>query len=483
MSGPTPLTELIGPVVRDLAKRSGKDLTRWLDQVIRLNGCSEPIRLIGESLTVDTSTGELLTSYNTRAEPHGQLLVRCGNRRASRCPSCAEIYRRDTFHLIRAGLSGGSKGVPATVRTHPRVLATLTAPSFGAVHRGPDKNGRARVCHPRRHEPACFDRHPASDTRIGQPLDPGGYDYVGHVLWNAHAGDLWRRFTIYLRRHLAGAAGLSQAAFNRQVKVSFAKVAEYQARGVVHFHAVIRLDARTEDGTPLPPPEWATVQLLDGAIRSAAAAVRLTAPDLGQPTTDLVWGDQIDVKPIPPGELDDGDELTEQKVAGYIAKYATKAAETSGTLDRRIRSADLAWLRDQGATEHAAQLIRTAWTLGNPATHPDLLPLRLRQWAHMLGFRGHFSTRSRTYSTTLGALRQARIDYRQAQRGESAAGTGSTLVLAHWKFAGQGYTPGESALAASIRTHADSRGTPKEEQHRRSCWPGQRGDLSGEACR
>jgi hypothetical protein len=27
---------------------------------------------------------------------------------------------------------------------------------------------------------------------------------------------------------------------------------------------------------------------------------------------------------------------------------------------------------------------------------------------------------------------------------------GSTLVLAHWTYAGQGYTPGESWLAASI---------------------------------
>ncbi|CAM5726845.1 Replication initiation protein OS=Streptomyces antimycoticus OX=68175 GN=SSPO_052450 PE=4 SV=1 [Streptomyces antimycoticus] len=40
---------------------------------------------------------------------------------------------------------------------------------------------------------------------------------------------------------------------------------------------------------------------------------------------------------------------------------------------------------------------------------------KLLQWLHMLGFRGHFSTKSRRYSTTLGALRQARADYRAAQ--------------------------------------------------------------------
>ncbi|GAA4588676.1 replication initiator protein RepSA [Planotetraspora phitsanulokensis] len=461
MSAPAPLSELVGPVIRDLARRSGKDLSRWLEQVARLRGCTEPIRLTGESLTLDAATGEVLHRYSSEQEPQGHLMVRCGNRRASRCPSCAETYRADTFHLIRAGLLGGSKGVPQTVRTHPRVFATLTAPSFGPVHRGPDKHGTPQICHPRRTGPACYERHTTDDVRLGQPLDPATYDYVGHVLWNAYAGDLWRRFTIYLRRHLASASGLTQAAFNRQVKVSFAKVAEYQTRGVVHFHAIIRLDGRPdenqdEDAT-IPPPDWATLQLLDGAIRSAARVARLRAPDLGQPTRSLVWGDQVDVKTIAPGDLDDttdpdGARLTEQKVAGYIAKYATKAAENAGTLDRRVRSYDLVRLHEKGVTDHAARLIRTAWKLGDPIAYPWLLPLRLRQWAHMLGFRGHFSTRSRAYSTTMTAIRQERTDYWHAHALENgwAPDPDTTLVLTHWSFAGQGYTPGESLLATDL---------------------------------
>ncbi|MGA5824473.1 replication initiator, partial [Kitasatospora sp. NPDC094028] len=67
------------------------------------------------------------------------------------------------------------------------------------------------------------------------------------------------------------------------------------------------------------------------------------------------------------------------------------------------------------------------------------------------------STKSRRYSTTLGALRQVRADYRVRQerreRGLSEDlddSEGSTLVLAHWTYAGQGHTPGESWLAATI---------------------------------
>ncbi|MFF4962986.1 replication initiator [Streptomyces sp. NPDC001222] len=51
------------------------------------------------------------------------------------------------------------------------------------------------------------------------------------------------------------------------------------------------------------------------------------------------------------------------------------------------------------------RMIHTAWALG---ALDDLKHLNLRKWAHKLGFRGHFSTKTRTYSTTLGALRNAR---------------------------------------------------------------------------
>ncbi|GAA0694074.1 hypothetical protein GCM10010193_55980 [Kitasatospora atroaurantiaca] len=79
----------------------------------------------------------------------------CGNRRASRCTTCSRVYAADTFQLIRAGLSGG-KDVPDTVRTHPRLFASLTAPSFGPAHNRPtDAGGIVRPCRcGKLHEPA-----------------------------------------------------------------------------------------------------------------------------------------------------------------------------------------------------------------------------------------------------------------------------------------------------------------------------------------
>ncbi|OEJ25818.1 replication initiation protein [Streptomyces agglomeratus] len=413
---------------------------RWQEQVRRTGGCTDPIHLIGSTKTVDPSTGTVLHSYSTDAEPGGRLRVACGNRRASRCPSCAWIYAGDTYHLIRAGLVGDpAKGTPDTVRDHPRVFATLTAPSFGPVHNRPAN----RPCR-------CGTQHSEDDPTLGSPLDPSSYDYGSTVLWNNHASDLWRYFTIYLRREIASRAGLTQTAAREQSRLSFGKVAEYQKRGAVHFHAVIRFDG--PDGPDTPPPAWATLDLLTDAIRAAVERVRVVVPadeEAGY-INDWVlrWGQQLDIQPI--GAFGTG-EITEQAVASYVAKYATKAAETTGTLDRRI--GELSELDRHQVPEHVRRLIQACKDLD--PVYPDR---RLWAWAHMLGFRGHFSTKSRRYSTTLGALRQVRADYRAAQQ-RAALGLpdpnehpdASTLVVAHWVYAGHGHTPGESWLAASIR--------------------------------
>src|SRR5690242_5461698 len=149
-------------------------------QLSGLGGCANPVRLDGHRTEhhVDRTTGEIgpvLHHLESTELPAGHLLVRCNNRRATRCAACAETYRRDTYQLITAGLRGG-KGTPDTVATHPRVFATFTAPSFGPVHNRPTA-GRCR----------CGTQHPADADELGTPLAPETYDYEAAVLWNAHA--------------------------------------------------------------------------------------------------------------------------------------------------------------------------------------------------------------------------------------------------------------------------------------------------------
>lgn len=209
---------------------------------------------------------------------------------------------------------------------------------------------------------------------------------------------------------------------------------------------MIRLDG--PDGPGSPPPTWATVDLLSDAIRAAAAHsyTSVSVPAVAdQPARTFRWGQQLDVRPVK--AFGDGSNITEEAVASYVAKYATKAAENTGTLDRRI--GELSELDRHGVPDHTRRLIEACQLLD--PLYPDR---RLWAWAHMLGFRGHFSSKSRRYSTALGALRQARADYRAAQE-HAALGLDdqepdTVLVLADWQYAGHGHTPGESVLATTL---------------------------------
>ena len=79
-------------------------------------------------------------------------------------------------------------------------------------------------------------------------------------------------------------------------------------------------------------------------------------------------------------------------------RLPAKLTSTNGlgvTLDQRVCEVELEGL---DVPDHVAELVRACWELG---ARPSLATLRLRKWAHMLGFGGHFSTNSRRYSTTL----------------------------------------------------------------------------------
>ncbi|MFJ2256858.1 replication initiator [Streptomyces sp. NPDC087844] len=408
---------------------------RWLEQITATGGCAHPVHLSGSTTILSATTGEVLRRYDTRDEPGERLLIRCRNRRATVCAPCSRLHAGDTFHLVRAGLIGG-KNVPDTVRQRPRLFVTLTAPSFGAVHRAGDSR-----CHPRRDRGACEHGRPLgcgtvhypADFLVGQPLCADCYDYPAHVLWHAYAGKLWDRFVIGIRRQLATTAGVVQSRLPEHARLSFARVAEYQKRAAVHVHAVIRLDGPA--GPTDDPPAWGTVDRLTDAVQAAVSRVMVRTPHtpaIGE--LALRWGTQIDTRPLHATGPDD------DAVAAYVAKYVTKgASETGAGTDYRITT----W-SDIGAahvTNHVRALMRTCWRLGGL---PEYELLRLRSWTHTLGYRGHILTKSRAYSTTYAALRAERAEL-------MGPGTVPDAVTdRHWLYVGSGHTPGAALIAAGV---------------------------------
>jgi hypothetical protein len=110
------------------------------------------------------------------------------------------------------------------------------------------------------------------------------YDAEAQVLWNALAPELWRRTTIAVYRTLGRLVGLQEEELRRLVRIPYAKVAEFQRRGAIHFHAVLRLDAATDCRCAgcLAPPDRFTAALLEQALREAVAAVGVPCPPLDE---------------------------------------------------------------------------------------------------------------------------------------------------------------------------------------------------------
>ena len=343
--------------------RAGQpDYYGWLEHVRAAAGCTRPIRLAGDLYTIrrtgpDSAT--ILGRTSTDSLPDSTIYKACGNRRSTVCPSCAQVYQRDAYQLLRAGLVGG-KGVPASVSSHPAVFATFTAPSFGTVHTRAVKKHtctnrqrcdcRPDPCHARRDtgicehgRPAvCWARHEPNDAVLGRPLCLDCYDHDHQVVWNLHAGLLWHRTKRSIERHLAGLARqrgippvqVESGTVRRvsPVRVSHGKAAEFQIRGAVHFHALLRLDGvnPAHPTAVVPPPAGITTADLDDAIHHAVQHVGFHTPThIDRPDGwPIGWGEQVDVRHI---SLTGSGEVTDGMVAGYLAKYATKAPRSPGT--------------------------------------------------------------------------------------------------------------------------------------------------------
>jgi hypothetical protein len=125
----------------------------------------------------------------------------------------------------------------------------------------------------------------------------------------------------------------------------------------------------------------------------------------------LGWGTQLDLREVSAAarqQIEDQDgEITDTALAGYIAKYATKGTGAHEGADRPIK--DISHVEHLRIPDHHRRMITAAWELGGLDQYAGL---NLRRWAHMLGFRGHFLTKSLRYSTTFRALRGRRRTWR-----------------------------------------------------------------------
>jgi hypothetical protein len=198
-----------------------------------------------------------------------------------------------------------------------------------------------------------------------------------------------------------------------------------------------------------PPSARFTVELLEDAVRATTQAVAAPLPaELGGGT--VRWGDELEVRRL--------DVQERGRVAGYLAKYATKSTEQAGGVLHRVAEHQVDELP---VRDHVRDYLLAAFTL---ARHPALADRRLGACAHQLGYRGHCLTKSRRYSTTFTALRRARERHVHeqllARSRELAplalADAGERIVIL--RYAGQCHiTTADEFLAASAAARARER--------------------------
>ncbi|WP_158716344.1 replication initiator [Blastococcus sp. Marseille-P5729] len=368
-------------VSKSYARRTDETV-ELLERVGIAVGCSRPLRMVNE-------VGETIE-------------VRCGTRRAADCPSCSALYRGDVSALLRSGVLDHGGIV---------VMLTLTAPSFGRVHRVPkpasprlaDRHRAAWVKRARRRCP-CGMIHRPGDDLAGVPLDADRYDVAAQVRWNRRTGVLWNRTATRLTRAL----GLDG-------RLPYALVAEPQARGAMHFHGLLRV------------PDEATL----GIYRDSAGRRRSRRIELAVAAAETVvdgevmrWGSQVIAEVI---TTSDGRHA--RRSIGYLSKSLTYMVKDLAGAETPRRARHL---------RRVEAIARRTRCVSCPATGS------CRTRCHReLGYPGWATRRSRTFTPlSLTLLRQRRIVWHVSDRDAD---------VCSWRMIGFGDTSVHDELAAYER--------------------------------
>ncbi len=370
--------------------------------------CARPISLLRTDISV--GTGEVLAQQVVER--------RCGTRLASVCPSCSALYAGDARALIRSGLTD-----PMTGERVELTFVTLTAPGadvFGPVHsqrRAGGKRGKARRC-------PCRRTHRDGDPLLGTPVRPRTYRYDLAADYNSAAGRLaavtWQKLA-----RIIGHDG----------PLRVARVMEFQARGLVHVHALVAARISQAD-----------LDLVVSGGLNPRTGRRIQAARHGR----WSWG--------PRCRADRVSGRDEGRVGHYMTKVVAYAVKAAG--EERPNSAHAARMTEAGAGSCRCGLASPDCRYGSRvgvATHDDgtvssfawQTPTAQRPCRrHVLarrgwGFRGHVFAASRRWGTTFSALRAKRA----AWRGGSAADAAHVVTV--WVPAGR--APGAARRLDSVQ--------------------------------
>ena len=295
---------------------------------------------------------------------------------------------------------------------------------------------RPEPCHARRDAAwcphggrlVCYARHAETDRALGTPLCLDCYDHDGQVVWNLHAGELWRRTTIAVNRQPA--AALARRPRHRPrppIRLSLRQGRRDATPGrhpLPRHHPPRRRRPRRPRRDPAPTGR-ARRRRPEVADRPRRRARSRSPPTRTRPPGRLAASPGASRSTSAPSPSPPNGEITDGQVAAYLAKYATKVhrghrprlrpahrrhrstctptrtapTPNGSSTPAGTRPAGRCTARASACTGPAGRPAGlTAPVCGAPScavrSHPDRPHLAAHRWAHMFGFGGHFLTKS-----------------------------------------------------------------------------------------
>jgi hypothetical protein len=363
------------------------DAHRTVQQMTNIaERCSWPLSLT--KTTVNTATGEVGAS--------SRFQKACGSRLTEKCPECSKVYARDLLTLVGEVLD------PHLNNGGRVTFLTLTAPGsevFGATHsrltmKRKDGTPYARPC-------SCGVIHREDDERLGTPVDPKAYDYDAAANWNANAG---RLLAVTLQRLSRTLYPERDPQTGKQRQLQRFRIAEYQRRGLIHFHLFV-LDEVTTDQLEL-------------VVRGRAASD--DTPEVPRTSSrGIWWGSQCDAKQFA--------EKNKAQLGYYVLKAVGYVAKSTGVTASGAYRHEKSMRRAAAKTcscDHALTCYDGPETMTVPLEDEDGVVtwvscrssindenqncVRHRLARRGWGFRGHVFATSRGWGITLGEVRDRR---------------------------------------------------------------------------
>lgn len=342
--------------------------------------CSRPINLV--MTRADTHTGELTNHEYSKP---------CGSRLAEKCPHCSNVYRGDAISVLQSGLKGAENS------TIPFTFITFTAPGavvFGPTHQRVVETAKSGKTHVRKC--GCGKVHAKDDASIGTPLDPATYRFDLAADFNAHAS---RLLSVTMQR-LGRVVGR---------KLSYARVAEFQTRGLIHFHVIVK-GIVTERSVQTVVRGGVDLRIVkENESRGPGTGLRRRSANVGPARHgEWTWGTQVDVQRVlPGGKFGVGAYLT--KLLGYAVKGTDTSANGPHDHRRKMQSAAVRTHKCNKGMDCSlgSRLLPDGKTFYQSA--PSEKFCRSHQLAYNgWGFRGHVLAFSRKWGMTFKEVRNKR---------------------------------------------------------------------------